>query len=166
MKAEPLGAAILVVSDTRGSSEKPDLCAEAITGTLEGNHFNIVRTTIVKDEIPEIEKVLRQWSADTEIALIVTSGGTGVSPRDLTPEATRPLLTVELPGIPEAMRAESYKKTVMSVISRSVAGLIGSTLVVNLPGSPKAAVENLEAVAGSFAHIIRKAKGDPDECGS
>jgi len=166
MLTDPLGAAILVVSDTRGGSEKPDLCVPAITELLVKNGFNIVRTAIVKDEIPEIEKVLLEWSADTEISLIITSGGTGVSPRDVTPEATRPLLTIELPGIPEAMRAESFKKTVMAVISRSVAGLIGTTLVVNLPGSPKAAVENLSAVIGSFTHIIRKAKGDPDECAS
>lgn len=155
---------ILVVSDTRGRGGKPDLCVPAISEFLENNGFKILKTGIVKDEIPEIQKVLKEWVHMGDLDLILTSGGTGVTPRDVTPEATHPLLTREIPGIPEAMRAASLQKTVMAVVSRSVAGLINETLVVNLPGSPKAAVENLEAVYKSFGHIVEKARGDDSDC--
>ena len=158
--------AILVVSDTRGdkASKKPDFCIPAIVGFLNGKDFEVVASKIVKDEIGEIQQAIRDWVDDRSIDLVLTSGGTGVSPRDVTPEATRPLLTKELPGVAEAMRAYSLKKTVRAVLSRAVAGLAGDTLVVNLPGSPKGAVENLEAVIESFAHIIEKGRGDNSDC--
>jgi len=158
--------AILVVSDSRGdkSSKKPDLCIPVITSFLEGKEFKIVESLIVKDEISDIQSAIKKWIDDSSIELILTSGGTGVSPRDVTPEATKPLLTRELPGVAEAMRAYSLKKTVRAVLSRAVAGLANDTLIVNLPGSPKGAVENLEAVFESFGHIIEKGRGDTSDC--
>ncbi|MEE8483444.1 MAG: MogA/MoaB family molybdenum cofactor biosynthesis protein [Nitrospinota bacterium] len=157
--------AILVLSDTRSTGEKEDKCLPAIEGFLKGKGDDVVKTGICADEFGLIQKTLKEWVDAGDADVILTSGGTGVSPRDVTPEATRPLLDREIPGIPEAMRAESLKKTIHAVISRGLAGLIGDTLVINLPGSPKAAVENLEAVHKAIDHIVKKAKGDKSDCG-
>ena len=156
--------ALLVLSDSRGTKEKPDLCIPAISAFLKDNGFDVVKTGICKDEVDQIQKTLMEWVAEKDCDVILTSGGTGVSPRDVTPEATRPLLNREIPGIPERMRAESMKKSVNALVSRAVAGLIGDVLVINLPGSPKAAVENLQAVYKAIGHIVKKAAGDPTEC--
>jgi molybdenum cofactor synthesis domain-containing protein len=155
---------ILVASDSRSAGSKADMCIPAISALLEKNGFSVVRTAICPDEILPLRDTIREWARDGTVDVILTSGGTGVSPRDVTPEATRPLLERDLPGIPEAMRAASRKKTVYAVVSRGLAGLIGDVLVINLPGSPKAAVENLEPVIGAIPHIMRKAKGDASEC--
>lgn len=155
---------VLVVSDTRGSREKPDLCLPAINRFLKDHGFEVSQTGICRDEIELIQKELREWAGKKTVDVILTSGGTGVSPRDVTPEATKPLLDREIPGIPEAMRADSLKKTAHAVISRAVAGLMGDVLVINLPGSPKAAVENLESIYRAIGHIVKKARGDPEEC--
>ena len=155
---------LLVLSDTRGTDAKPDGCIPAIRDFLNNNGFIVVKTEICKDEIEPIRHILKEWCGEKNINMILTSGGTGVSPRDVTPEATRPLLDRELLGIPEAMRAASLKKSPNGLISRGLAGLRGDTLIINLPGSPKAAVENLEAVYKALAHIVKKAAGDPTEC--
>lgn len=155
---------LLVLSDTRGTSNKPDGCIPAITEFLEDNGFEVAKTAICKDEVEQIRKILKEWAAEKSVNVILTSGGTGVSPRDVTPEATRPLLDREILGIPEAMRAASLKKSPNGLISRGLAGLMGDILVINLPGSPKAAVENLEAVHKAIEHIVKKAAGDPTEC--
>ena len=155
---------LLVLSDTRGTADKPDGCIPAISEFLKNNGFLVVKTEICKDEIEPIRTILKEWCSDKSIDMILTSGGTGVSPRDVTPEATRPLLERELLGIPEAMRAASLKKSPNGLISRGLAGLRGDTLIINLPGSPKAAVENLEAVYKALGHIVKKAAGDPTEC--
>ena len=155
---------LLVLSDTRGTSNKPDGCIPAITEFLEDHGFEVAKTAICKDEVEQIRKILKEWAAEKSVNVILTSGGTGVSPRDVTPEATRPLLDREILGIPEAMRAASLKKSPNGLISRGLAGLMGDILVINLPGSPKAAVENLEAVHKAIEHIVKKAAGDPTEC--
>ncbi len=118
----------------------------------------------MKDDVEQIRRTLKEWAAEKNLDVILTSGGTGVSPRDVTPEATRPLIDRDIPGIPEAMRAASMKKSAHGLISRGVAGLIGDILVINLPGSPRAAVENLQAVYKAIGHIVKKAAGDSTEC--
>ncbi len=148
---------LLVVSDSRGAGEKPDRCVPVISRFLRDSGFEITKTALCRDEVHQIRKQLEEWISEREVDVILTSGGTGISPRDVTPEATKPLLDRELPGIPEAMRAASFKKTVNAVISRGVAGLADDILIINLPGSPKAAVENLEVVCKAFGHIIEKA---------
>ncbi len=155
---------LLVVSDSRGAGEKPDCCIPVISLFLKDSGFEITKTAICRDEVHHIRTRLEEWISEGEVDVILTSGGTGVSPRDVTPEATGPLLDRELPGIPEAMRAVSLTKTVNAVISRGLAGLAGNILIVNLPGSPKAAVENLEVVYKAFEHIVKKVKGDTSEC--
>ncbi len=156
--------AILITSDSRGSVKKPDMVVPAIKEFFSDKCFEIVESKIVRDDVVEIKNAVTAFADDDGIDLILTAGGTGVTPRDVTPEAVKPLLTMEIPGIPEAMRAYSFQKTARAIISRAVAGLIGHTLVINLPGSPKAAVENLEPVYDAFSHIIKKAKGSKEEC--
>jgi molybdenum cofactor synthesis domain-containing protein len=143
-----------------------DQCIPALREFLEKNGHAVTLTAIVPDEVDPLREKILMMATSGLADVVLTSGGTGVSPRDVTPEATIPLLERELPGIPEAMRAASLKKTVRAVISRAVAGLIGDVLVINLPGSPKGAVENLEAVHLAIAHLVDKAKGDPSQCAS
>ncbi|HEX9019899.1 MAG TPA: MogA/MoaB family molybdenum cofactor biosynthesis protein, partial [Nitrospirota bacterium] len=118
------------------------------------------------DEKQLISEALRRLSDSETIDLIITTGGTGVSPRDVTPEATRAVIDRELPGMAEAMRAESLKKTPHAMISRAVAGIRRQTLIVNLPGSPRAVRENLAVILPALPHAVEKIKGDPTECGT
>lgn len=156
---------IVIASDSRSAGGgKEDGCIPALREFLEKNGYTVVHTAIVPDEMAPLRAEIMRMVKSGAVDMVLTSGGTGVSPRDITPEATRPLLERELPGIPEAMRAASLKKTVNAVVSRGLAGMIGPVLVINLPGAPKAAVENLEAVHRAIPHIIKKAKGDPSEC--
>jgi len=119
---------------------------------------------IVPDEETEIKAVLISWADEEGADLILTTGGTGLSPRDVTPEATSAVIQRAVPGMAEAMRAESLLKTPHAMISRAVVGVRGKTLIVNLPGSPKGAVENLKVVLPALQHAIEKIQGDPSEC--
>lgn len=119
---------------------------------------------IVPDEESEIKAVLISWADEEGADLILTTGGTGLSPRDVTPEATSAVIQRVVPGMAEAMRAESLLKTPHAMISRAVVGVRGKTLIVNLPGSPKGAVENLKVVLPALQHAIEKIQGDPSEC--
>jgi molybdopterin-guanine dinucleotide biosynthesis protein MobB len=123
-----------------------------------------VMTGLIPDEISQIATTLADWADGGAFDLILTTGGTGVSPRDVTPEATRQILDREIPGFGEMMRAESMKKTAHAVISRAVAGVRSTSLIINLPGSPKGAVENLEAVWPAVPHAVAKLQGDPHDC--
>jgi molybdopterin adenylyltransferase len=121
-------------------------------------------TAVCPDEESEIRKILVTWADEDRADLILTTGGTGLSPRDVTPEATMSVINREIPGMAEAMRGASMKKTPHAMLSRAVAGVRGRTLIVNLPGSPKGAKENLEAVMPALEHAIAKIQGDPSEC--
>ena len=120
---------------------------------------------ILPDEKSRIIEILKKLSDSGNIDLILTTGGTGVAPRDVTPEATLAVIDRALPGMAEAMRAESLKKTPHAMISRAVAGIRKQTLIVNLPGSPKAVRENLSVILPALPHAIEKIKGDPSDCG-
>lgn len=120
---------------------------------------------VLPDSYSEIRETL-QRHCDQCWDLIVTTGGTGVSPRDVTPEATRAVIDREIPGMAEAMRAASLRKTPHAMISRAMVGLAGSTMIVNLPGSRKAALENMEVLLPALVHCLAKATGDPSDCGS
>jgi molybdenum cofactor synthesis domain-containing protein len=120
---------------------------------------------LLPDEKDLIIAALKRLSGSGAIDLIITTGGTGVAPRDVTPEATLAVIDRVLPGIAEAMRAASLKKTPHAMISRAVAGIAGQTLIVNLPGSPRAVRENLDVILPAIPHIIEKMKGDPSDCG-
>src|SRR6476661_4603893 len=124
----------------------------------------IARYAVIPDERAQIEATLRAWADDDGLALIITTGGTGLAPRDVTPDATLAVLTYQVPGLAEAMRAASLAATPLAMLSRAVAGVRGRTLIVNLPGSPKAVRECLAAITPALPHGLEKLAGDPNEC--
>ena len=157
-------AAVLTVSDRSFRGERPDEGGPLVAGLLEGAGFSVVKTAVVPDEQGQIEDALREISDSGMVQLLVTTGGTGFSPRDVTPEATLAVCQRMAPGIPEAMRYASMQVTSRAMLSRAQAGIRGGTLIVNLPGSPKAARENLEAVLPALAHGLEMLSGRPADC--
>ena len=155
---------ILTVSDRSSRGSRPDSSGPALVEKLAGAGLNVTETAVVPDEVSDISRTLIEWSDNKGLDLILTTGGTGLSPRDVTPEATMQVVTRIIPGMAEVMRAVSLAKTPNAMISRAVAGVRGSTLIINLPGSPKGAVENLEAVLPAIPHAIAKIQGDPSDC--
>ena len=145
-------AAVITVSDMGARGERIDTSGPAICELVKEHGYEVVYTQIVPDEKEQIQDVLLKCADEMKVSFILTTGGTGFSPRDITPEATRSIIERETPGIPEAMRLASLKITPKGCLSRSVAGIRGTSLIVNLPGSKKACVENLEAVLGAIAH--------------
>jgi molybdopterin adenylyltransferase len=157
-------AAILTVSDKGSSGKRTDESGPALEKWLREHGVVVGASAIVADERKEIARTLAQW-ADTEAAdLVLTTGGTGVAPRDVTPEATAQILDRVIPGFAEAMRAASLSKTPRAILSRAVCGIRRRSLILNLPGSPSGAVENLEAVWAAVPHAIRKLQGDASDC--
>lgn len=157
-------AAVLTVSDRSFRGERPDEGGPLVAGLLEGAGFSVVKTAVVPDEQGQIEDALREISDSGMVQLLVTTGGTGFSPRDVTPEATLAVCQRMAPGIPEAMRYASMRVTSRAMLSRAQAGIRGRTLIVNLPGSPKAARENLEAVLPALSHGLEMLSGCPADC--
>ena len=155
-------AGILTISDLGARGEREDTSGAAIREILEGTGITVDRHEVIPDEKGEIAQRLRAWSGDG-VALIVTTGGTGLGVRDVTPQATLEVLDYEVPGIAEAMRAEGLKHTQMSMISRAVAGVRGSTLIVNLPGSPKGVRENLAVVLPVLQHAMELLAGEASD---
>ncbi len=156
---------IITISDRGSRGERQDLSGREIERLIRTLPAEVVVYRIIPDEREEIERLLKELADREKVDLILTTGGTGVAPRDVTPEATRAVIDKELPGMAEAMRAEGLKKTPHAMISRAVAGIRGETLIINLPGSPKAVRENLAVVLPAIEHTINKIKGDPSECG-
>lgn len=158
--------AVITLSDKGSRGEREDESGRVIREMVAGINAVVDQYELLPDEKDLIVAALKRLSSSGMIELIITTGGTGVGPRDVTPEATLAVIDRELPGVAEAMRAESLKKTPHAMISRAVAGIAGRTLIVNLPGSPRAVRENLGAILPAIPHIIEKMKGDPTECGS
>lgn len=157
-------AAVLTVSDRSFQGERPDGGGPLVAETLRKAGYEVVQTAIVPDEQPDIEAALREIADAGKVQLLVTTGGTGFSPRDVTPEATLAVCRRMTPGIPEAMRYASMQITPRAMLSRAQAGIRGGTLIVNLPGSPKAARENLEAVLPALRHGLEMLSGRPADC--
>ena len=157
-------AAVLTVSDRCFRGERPDAGGPLVVEILKNAGYAVTETAIVTDEKGRIEAALRQWCDREPVDLIVTTGGTGFAPRDVTPEATLAVCDRLTPGIPEAMRYASMQVTNRAMLSRAAAGIRKGTLIVNLPGSPKAARENLEAVLPALAHGLEMLSGRPADC--
>lgn len=145
-------AAVITVSDMGSRGLRQDTSGPAVRAMLEEAGFSVAHTAILPDEMEQISAELRDCADRRRIDLIVTTGGTGLSPRDVTPEATRAVLEREIPAIPVAMWVEGLKVTPRAMLSRAVAGIRGSSLLLNLPGAEKAARENLAAVIGALEH--------------
>ena len=156
-------AAVITVSDRASAGVYEDGTGPAVAAFLAGHGYEVVWTRVVPDERADIEAALVE-AAEKDVALVLTCGGTGFSPRDVTPEATEAVCERRVPGLPEAMRAASARITDRAWLSRATAGIRRRTLVVNLPGSPCAAVENLEAVVGPLAHGLDILRGGPATC--
>jgi len=157
-------AGIITVSDKGSQGKRQDLSGPAIAEMLAGAGIQIKKTLIIPDEVEQISEAIIQFADVEKLDLILTTGGTGVSPRDLTPDATLKVIDKEVPGMAEAMRLASMKITPHAMISRAIAGIRGRCLIVNLPGSPKGAKENLAAVLPALQHAIEKIKGDERDC--
>lgn len=154
---------ILTISDKASRGEREDTSGPEIRSMVARLGANVVAYTIIPDEQAIIEATLVDWVDEQHIDLILTTGGTGVGPRDVTPEATRSVIEKELPGMAEAMRLEGLKKTPNAMLSRALAGVRRESLIINLPGSPKAVRENLEAVLPAIPHAIDIIKGNVTE---
>jgi len=157
-------AAVITVSDKCFEEKREDLSGPAVCALLEAAGYEIVYSTTVPDEQDVIGQELIRCADELDIALIVTTGGTGFSLRDVTPEATVAVCNRMTPGIPEAMRAESLKITNRAILARQQAGIRGESLIVNLPGSPKAAKENLVSVLPALDHGLEMLRGEKREC--
>lgn len=156
-----LKIAILTMSDKGSKGERIDESGQVIKDMVK-DLGEVLLYEILPDEKELIKKKLMEYSE--KVDLILTTGGTGLSPRDVTPEATLEVIEREIPGIAEAMRYEGLKKTPRAMLSRAVAGVRGKCLIINLPGSPRAVKENLEVVLPVIDHAIEKVKGDTSEC--
>ena len=157
-------AAVLTVSDRSFRGERPDAGGPLVVEMLKNAGYEVVTTAIVPDEQAQIEEKLCQIADSGEVQLLVTTGGTGFAPRDVTPEATLSVCERLTPGIPEAMRYASMQVTNRAMLSRAQAGIRKGTLIINLPGSPKAAKENLEAVLPALSHGLEMLSGRPADC--
>jgi molybdopterin adenylyltransferase len=158
---------ILTLSDKGAAGKRPDTSGQGLRDTLQAqltHAFEIIAYEVIPDEQALIEQKLCDWADHLKLNLILTTGGTGVAPRDVTPDATLAVIQKQVPGMAEAMRAYSLQKTPMAVISRAVAGIRGQTLIINLPGSPKGARESLEAIIAALPHALEKIMGDPSDC--
>jgi molybdopterin adenylyltransferase len=152
-------AGILTISDKGSQGRRADASGEIIRKALHEMDIAVARYEIVADEKSLISKMLALWADSGEIDLIITTGGTGISPRDVTPEATQSVLEKELPGIVELMRSSGYKQTPTAILSRAVAGVRGKCLIVNLPGNPRAVEEYLDLLLPVVPHAIETLQG-------
>lgn len=157
-----ISVAVLTLSDKGSRGEREDVSGPLIADMLKGIDAEVVYSEILPDEKELIKGRLIDYSG--RVDLILTTGGTGLSPRDVTPDATLEVIDREIPGIAEVMRAEGMKKTLRSMLSRAIAGVRGRTLIINLPGSPKAVEENLAVILGVIGHAVEKIKGDTSDC--
>ncbi|MBI5286804.1 MAG: molybdopterin adenylyltransferase [Deltaproteobacteria bacterium] len=156
---------ILTISDKGSKGEREDLSGREIERMVRDLPAEVKAYEIIPDEIDIIKERLIEFVDVKGLDIVLTTGGTGVSPRDVTPEATRVVIEKELPGIAEAMRAESLEKTPNAMLSRAVAGIRKQSIIINLPGSPKAVRENLSVILPALSHAVEKLKGDTTECG-
>ena len=159
-------ASILTLIHRCSTGLRADGSGPALKIWLEERGVAVTHTEVIPDEGKLISEKLTEWADSGSFDLILTTGGTGVSPRDVTPEATERIVDRLLPGFGEVMRMESLKKTMHAMISRAVAGIRKNTLIINLPGSPKGATECISFVWAAVPHTVAKLQGDPEECGS
>ncbi len=155
--------ALITISDRGSRGEREDKSGEVLFERLSAAGFEVSYRIVIPDEYEQIRKALMDFT-DKKVSLILTTGGTGVAPRDVTPEATLSVIDRAVPGMAEAMRAASLQKTPHAMISRAVAGIREKSLIVNLPGSPKGAIENLEVILPALPHTLDKIQGDPSDC--
>src|SRR5258707_313742 len=151
---------ILTLSDRSSRGERPDSSGPALARLIEAENWSVAKQALLSDNESAIRAILSEWADGGEVDVILTTGGTGFSPRDVTPEATRAVIEREAPGLAEAMRAASLKITPHAMLSRIITGIRKRTLIINLPDSPKGAVENLQVVLPVLSHHIQLLRED------
>lgn len=154
---------VLTLSDKGSQGQRADESGPVVSGLL-APLGKVTHAAILPDDIPSIVALLTDWADRQQLDLIVTTGGTGLTPRDVTPQATLQVIDYQIPGMAEVMRLQSLKKTPHAMLSRAVVGVRHRTMIINLPGSPKGARENLEAVLPALPHALAKLAGDPSDC--
>jgi molybdopterin adenylyltransferase len=152
---------ILTLSDRSANGERADASGPALAELIRAQNWSVAKQAILPDDESAIRATLIEWADSGEVDVILTTGGTGFAPRDITPEATRAVIERDTPGLAELMRAESSRKTPHAMLSRAVAGIRGQTLIVNLPGNPKGALENLQTILPVLPHAIQLLTDDP-----
>jgi molybdenum cofactor synthesis domain-containing protein len=152
--------AILTISDLASQGKREDLSGSTVKDMLRANNYDVVASAVVADERLAISRIMCEWADTQSVDLILTTGGTGLSARDVTPEATIDILHWQVPGIAEAMRWSTFQYTERSILSRSVAGVRGQCLIVNLPGSPKGVEQCLQAVLPAIGHAVEVLAGN------
>ncbi len=157
--SQSLRAKVLILSDAASRGEREDRSGPAICKVLEVNGWQVLVKEILPDDVAMIRSKLESWAEADDCEAVFTSGGTGIGPRDVTPEATRAVIEQEVPGLPELMRAEGVRKTKMAALSRGLVGVRRGVLIVNLPGSPKGAEESLQAIVQVLPHAIDLIRG-------
>jgi molybdenum cofactor synthesis domain-containing protein len=162
---QQIRACVVTVSDKGFAGEREDVSGPLLAALLRQMGAEVLSQTIVPDEREEISRTLTRLADDGQVDLIVTTGGTGLTPRDVTPEATRAIVDRDVPGLAEALRFEGYRRTPLAVISRGVAGTRGSSLIINLPGNPKAVREGMEILTPILPHTIKMLRGVDTEHG-
>ncbi len=157
-------AGVLTISDKGAKGLRVDESGKIILRILEESGLTVVKREIIPDDLQQIADTLIMWVDKDGLALIITSGGTGLSPTDVTPQAMDQVIDYQVPGMAEAMRAASLKKTPHAMISRAMAGVRNSSLIINLPGSPRGAEENLSVILPALDHGLSKLAGDTTDC--
>jgi len=157
----PLRFGVLTASDRSSRGERPDLSGPALTSVLLAQGWQVTRTIIVPDDRDAVRETLATWADSCEFDIILTTGGTGFAPRDVTPEATRQVIDRDSPGLAEAIRLDGMKTTPHAMLSRGVAGIRGRTIIINLPGNPKAAVESITFLLPVLAHAVELLRDEP-----
>ena len=152
---------ILTLSDRSSRGERADASGPALMAVIQGEGWSVIKQEVLPDEQTAIREILAAWADSSELDVILTTGGTGFSPRDVTPEATRAVIQREAPGLAEAMRAASLQVTPHAMLSRVVTGIRGKTLIINLPGSPRGAVENFQVIIPVLPHAVQLLREDP-----
>ncbi len=151
--------AILTISDAGSKGERLDTSGDVISDYMSEKEFELIERSILPDEVPKISEKLIQWSDEGNIDLILTTGGTGLGPRDVTPEATRAVIDFEVSGITEAMRIQTLSETNFAMLSRAVAGVRNGCLIINFPGSPTGVIQTIKIVADVIPHALEMIRG-------
>jgi len=157
-------AGVLTISTKGSQGKRRDESGDITARMLEGEGFSVLKREVIPDDRERIADTLIEWADRSGLALILTSGGTGLSPNDVTPQAMEQVIDYQVPGMAEAMRAESLKITPHGMISRAMVGVRGSCLIINLPGSPTGVKENLSVVLPALKHALSKLGGDTSDC--